>query len=236
VPEADLADLLERPARTRRPGAETVDDWSRGMPLSYARELCEYRRTSYDWRAAEARLNAVPRFRTEIDGLSIHFLHARSPHPGTVPLLTSHGWPGSAVEFPDVIEPLTAPADPADAFHVLCPSLPGFGFSGKPAGTGWTAERTAAAWAALMARLGYGRYAAHGVDRGSFITAIVGETDAEHLAGICPAMPFARPPRRSRWSRPSATSPGRRPRRGSSGTRAAARRSGPPARRPSDTA
>ncbi|MDG9706406.1 epoxide hydrolase family protein [Streptomyces sp. DH37] len=194
VPEADLDDLRERLARTRWPEAETVDDWSQGMPLSYARELCEYWRTSYDWRAAEARLNAVPQFRTEIDGLSIHFLHARSPHPNAMPLLMSHGWPGSVVEFLDVIELLTDPADPADAFHVVCPSLPGFGFSGKPTDTGWTAERTADAWAALMARLGYERYAAHGVDWGSFITAIVGETDAEHLAGIYLAMPFARPP------------------------------------------
>ncbi|MEC4016773.1 epoxide hydrolase family protein [Streptomyces sp. H27-D2] len=194
IPEADLTDLLQRLARTRWPEAETVADWSQGVPLGYLRELVSYWAGQYDWRATEARLNALPQFRTEIDGLGIHFLHVRSPHPNAMPLLMSHGWPGSVVEFLDVIGPLTDPADPADAFHVVCPSLPGYGFSDKPAGTGWTAERTAAAWAELMARLDYGRYAAHGVDWGSFITAVMGENDTGALAGIHLTMPFARPP------------------------------------------
>ncbi|MER7112504.1 epoxide hydrolase family protein [Streptomyces sp. NPDC000229] len=194
IPEADLADLKDRLARTRWPEAETVDDWSQGVPLDYLRDLAAYWRTSYDWRATEARLNAVPQFRTEIDGLGIHFLHVRSPHPGAVPLLLSHGWPGSVVEFLDLIGPLTDPEDPADAFHVVCPSLPGYAFSDKPTATGWTVERTAAAWARLMARLGYERYAAHGVDWGSFITGELGGIDAEHLIGIHLVMPFAKPP------------------------------------------
>ncbi|MFD4695241.1 epoxide hydrolase family protein [Streptomyces sp. NPDC058463] len=193
-PDADLADLGERLARTRWPDKETVGDWSQGVPLAYLQELAEYWRSTYDWRAAEARLNALPQFRTEIDGLGIHFLHVRSRHPQAKPLLLSHGWPGSVIEFLDIIGPLTDPEDPADAFHVVCPSLPGFGFSDKPAEAGWTVERTAAAWAELMNRLGYERYAAHGTDWGSFLTGILGESDAEHLVGIHLAMPFARPP------------------------------------------
>ncbi|WP_448321755.1 epoxide hydrolase family protein [Streptomyces sp. CO7] len=195
IPQADLDDLRRRLAMTRWPEAETVADWSQGVPLAWAQELCEYWATRYDWRAAEARLNAVPQFRTEIDGLGIHFLHARSPHPNALPLLITHGWPGSVVEFLDLIGTLTHPEDPADAFHVVCPSLPGYGFSDKPSGTGWTAERTAAAWTELMTRLGYHRYGAHGVDWGSFITGILGETDTGRLAGIYLAMPFARPPK-----------------------------------------
>lgn len=194
VPERDLTDLRERLLRTRWPDEETVDDWSQGVPAAYLRELAAYWHSGYDWRAAEARLNALPQFRTEIDGLGIHFLHVRSRHEGARPLLLSHGWPGSVIEFLDVIGPLTDPEDPADAFHVVCPSLPGFGFSDKPRTPGWTVERTAAAWAELMNRLGYQRYAAHGTDWGSFLTAILGETDAEHLTGIHIAMPFARPP------------------------------------------
>ncbi|WP_406149011.1 epoxide hydrolase family protein [Streptomyces sp. NBC_01012] len=194
IPEADLVDLKERLSRTRWPEAETVDDWSQGVPLAYAKELCEYWRTAYDWRATEARLNGVPQFRTEIDGLGIHFLHVRSPHPNALPLLITHGWPGSVVEFLDLVGPLTDPDDPADAFHVVCPSLPGYGFSDKPASPGWTAERIAASWAELMSRLGYDRFAAHGVDWGSFITGIIGETFPDRLAGLYLAMPFARPP------------------------------------------
>ncbi|MCI0383427.1 epoxide hydrolase family protein [Streptomyces sp. CNQ085] len=195
VPEADLTDLRERLARTRWPEAETVGDWSQGVPREYLEELAGHWRDGYDWRATEARLNALPQFRTEIDGLGVHFLHVRSPHPDAMPLLLSHGWPGSVVEFLDVVGALTDPVDPADAFHVVCPSLPGFAFSDKPAEAGWTIERTAAAWDELMSRLGYGRYAAHGTDWGSFLTAILGETRPERLAGIHVAMPFARPPR-----------------------------------------
>ncbi|WP_156724667.1 epoxide hydrolase family protein [Streptomyces apocyni] len=193
-PDTDLQDLENRLARTRWPEAETVDDWSQGVPLAYLRDLAGYWQTSYDWRATERRLNALPQFRTEIDGLGIHFLHVRSPHPGAMPLLMSHGWPGSVVEFLDVVRPLTDPEDPADAFHLVCPSLPGFGFSDKPARTGWTVERTAAAWATLMDRLGYPRYAAHGVDWGSFLTGVLGESESARLAGIHLVMPFAKPP------------------------------------------
>ncbi|GGU71985.1 epoxide hydrolase family protein [Lentzea flava] len=192
IPEESVVDLHERLARTRWPEAET--ERGQGVPLAYARELAEYWRTSYDWRKTEARLNALPQFRTEIDGLGIHYLHVRSPHPDATPLLISHGWPGSVVEFLDVIGPLVDPPDPADAFHVVAPSLPGFGFSDKPSGPGWTAERIATAWQTLMASLGYERYAAHGVDWGSFITAIMGETDTGQLLGIHLTMPFARPP------------------------------------------
>jgi epoxide hydrolase len=141
VPEVDLDDLRDRLRRTRWPDAETVDDWSQGTPLAYARSLCEYWLERYDWRAREARLNRFPQFRTEIDGLDIHFIHVRSPHDAAVPLIMTHGWPGSIIEFHKVIEPLADPAahggDAADAFHVVCPSLPGYGFSGKPARTGW---------------------------------------------------------------------------------------------------
>jgi epoxide hydrolase len=137
IPEADLDDLRDRLRRTRWPDAETVDDWSQGIRLSYLRDLCEYWLERYDWRACEASLNRFPQFRTSIDGLGIHFLHVRSPQADALPLIMTHGWPGSIVEFRKVIGPLTDPAahggDPADAFHVVCPSLPGFGFSAKPA-------------------------------------------------------------------------------------------------------
>ncbi|MCX4970524.1 epoxide hydrolase [Streptomyces sp. NBC_00654] len=195
IPDAQLADLRHRLASARWPEAETVGDWSQGMPLTYAKDLAAYWAQRYDWRAAEARLNAVPQFRTDIDGLGIHFLHARSPHPRALPLLVSHGWPGSVVEFLDIVDPLTDPPDPADAFHVVCPSLPGYGFSGKPSDSGWPVDRVAGAWATLMGRLGYDRYGAHGVDWGSFVTAAMAETDTGNLAGIHLTMPFARPPK-----------------------------------------
>ena len=197
VPDADLTDLRERLRRTRWPDAETVDDWTQGIPLSYVKELCEYWAERYDWRATEARLNRFPQFRTEIDGLGIHFIHARSAHPDALPLLMTHGWPGSVVEFHKVIEPLTDPSahggDPSDAFHVVCPSLPGYGFSDKPGRQGWNTERTAGAWARLMARLGYERYGAQGGDWGAAVTSNLGQQDLEHLAGIhlnmCVAVP-----------------------------------------------
>jgi pimeloyl-ACP methyl ester carboxylesterase len=194
VPDCELADLRTRLAATRWPDAETVDDWSQGMPLSYAKELSEHWAHRYDWRATEARLNEVPQFVTEVDGVDLHFLHARSPHPGAKPLLLTHGWPGSVAEFLDVIGPLTDPPDPADAFHVVAPSLPGYGFSGKPTTTGWTLERVAAAWVTLMGRIGYDRFFAHGSDWGSFITAILGHIAPEHVDGIHLVMPFASAP------------------------------------------
>jgi epoxide hydrolase len=188
IPESELDDLRRRLRQTRWPEAETVDDWSQGIPLAYVRDLCEYWRDRYDWRACEASLNRFPQFRTEIDGLSIHFLHVRSPHADALPLVLTHGWPGSIVEFRKVIEPLADPTayggDAADAFHVVCPALPGFGFSGKPARAGWGIERIADAWDALMTRLGYARYGAQGGDWGSGVTQALGARHAPHLAGL----------------------------------------------------
>jgi epoxide hydrolase len=188
VPDADLEDLRERLRRTRWPEAETVDDWSQGIPLAYARRLCEYWLERYDWRASEARLNRFPQFLTPVDGLDIHFIHARSPHQGALPLVITHGWPGSIVEFHKIIEPLADPVafggDAADAFHVVCPTLPGYGFSGKPAHPGWDVHRVAAAWDQLMARLGYERYGAQGGDWGSQVTTALGMNHADHLIGI----------------------------------------------------
>jgi epoxide hydrolase len=184
VPEHQLDDLRDRLARTRWPERETVDDWSQGIPLAYVQDLCRYWADGYDWRRAEAALNAVGQFKTEIGGLGIHFLHARSPHEGALPLLLTHGWPGSVVEFLKVIRPLVDPPDPADAFHVVSPSLPGYGFSDKPAAAGWGVPRIADAWAELMRRLGYGRYGAQGGDWGAIVTARLGVADPEHLAGI----------------------------------------------------
>jgi pimeloyl-ACP methyl ester carboxylesterase len=197
VPDADLADLRDRLRRTRWPEAETVDDWSQGVPLSYVRDLCEYWATEYDWRATEARLNALPQYRTEVDGLGIHFAHVRSPHPGALPLIMTHGWPGSVIEFLKVIGPLADPVadggDPADAFHVVCPSLPGYGFSGKPVTPGWGIGRIATAWAALMARLGYTRYGAEGSDWGTSISTLLAQHDPQHVAGIHLMPPLAPP-------------------------------------------
>ncbi|MDL4813429.1 epoxide hydrolase family protein [Actinomadura opuntiae] len=197
VPESDLADLRERLARTRWPEEATVDDWSQGVPLGYLRELCRYWAEEYDWRATERRLNALPQFRTSIDGLGIHFVHVRSPHEAALPLVLTHGWPGSVVEFLKVIGPLTDPTayggDARDAFHVVCPSLPGYGFSDKPARRGWGVERIADAWIRLMARLGYERYGAQGSDWGTTVTALIGQKDPAHLAGIHLTPPLAAP-------------------------------------------
>ena len=192
-----LDDLRDRLDRTRWPEAETVDDWSQGVPLDYLRELCRYWAHGYDWRARQARIDAFPQFRTEIDGLGIHFLHVRSPHPGALPLVITHGWPGSIVEFLDVIGPFTDPpahgGDASDAFHVVCPSLPGYGFSDRPTETGWGVHRTAQAWATLMARLGYERYGAQGGDWGAMVTSSIGWHDVEHLAGVHLNMPLVIP-------------------------------------------
>ena len=192
-----VADLRERLARTRWPEAETVDDWSQGIPLVYLQDLCGYWADGYDFAAAADRFNAFDQFRTEIDGLGIHFLHARSPQADAFPLVITHGWPGSVVEFHKVIGPLTDPVahggDPADAFHVVCPSLPGYGWSDKPERTGWNVDRIGRAWAELMARLGYDRYGAQGGDWGSMVTSAVGRDDAGHVAGIHLNMPIAAP-------------------------------------------
>jgi pimeloyl-ACP methyl ester carboxylesterase len=197
IAEAALDDLRQRLARTRWPEAETVADWSQGVPRGYLRELCRYWADGYDWRATEARLNALPQFRTEIDGLGIHFLHVRSPDPDALPLLLTHGWPGSIVEFLKVIGPLTDPTAhggvAADAFHVVCPSLPGYGFSDRPARTGWGIERIADAWGVLAARLGYRRYGAQGGDWGTSIATSLAQRHPEHLAGIHLTPPLAPP-------------------------------------------
>jgi len=188
VPEADLNDLRERLKRTRFPERETVEDWSQGVPLTYMKELCRYWGEEYDWRVTEALLNALPQFRTVIDGLGIHFIHVRSPQPDALPLTLTHGWPGSIVEFLKVIGPLADPVtyggDPVDAFHVVCPSLPGYGFSDKPAQPGWSVERIARAWSRLMAQLGYERYGAQGGDWGASISTSMGQQDPDHVAGI----------------------------------------------------
>ena len=197
IPDADLDDLRDRLHRTRWPEADTVDGWSQGVPLAYLQELCEYWADGYDWRATEARLNAFSQFRTTIDGLGVHFIHARSPHPDALPLVITHGWPGSIVEFGKVIGPLTDPTahggSASDAFHVVCPSLPGYGFSDKPGRAGWNVQRIARAWAVLMARLGYDRYGAQGGDWGTSITTSLGQQDASHLAGIHLNPPIAAP-------------------------------------------
>ena len=197
VTDAAIDDLVDRLRRTRWPEAETVDDWSQGIPLSYTQDLCRHWAEDYDWRATEARLNALPQFRTEIDGLGIHFIHVRSPHPDAVPLILSHGWPGSVIEFLKVIGPLTDPTahggDAADAFHVVVPSLPGYGFSDKPTEPGWDLARIASAWVELMGRLGYERFAAQGGDWGSMITATLGTNHPGSLIGIHVNMPMVLP-------------------------------------------
>ena len=197
APEGELEDLRARLRHTRWPEPETVDDWSQGVPLEYLQDLCAYWASDYDWRLIEARLNALPQFRTEIDGLGIHFLHVRSLHPGALPLVITHGWPGSVIEFLEVIGPLTDPGahggDAADAFHLVCPSLPGYGFSDKPTRPGWGVDRIAAAWAVLMARLGYERYGAQGSDWGTSIGASLAQRDPDHVAGIHLTPPLAPP-------------------------------------------
>jgi pimeloyl-ACP methyl ester carboxylesterase len=188
VPQADLDDLRDRLGRARWPEHETVGDWSQGVPIMWLRDICRYWAETYDWRAAEAQLNQFAHFRADLDGLGIHFIHARSPEPDATPLVMTHGWPGSVVEFLKVIGPLSDPrshgGDPADAFHVVCPSLPGFGFSDKPTETGWGLERIGRAWATLMADLGYSSYVAQGGDWGSAVTSCIGAQDPEHCVAI----------------------------------------------------
>jgi pimeloyl-ACP methyl ester carboxylesterase len=192
-----LEDLRRRLRATRWPEKEPVDDWSQGTPLGYVQDVCAYWAEKYDWRAREARINRFPQFRTQLDGLGIHFLHVRSRHADALPLVITHGWPGSIAEFQKVIEPLSDPTahggEARDAFHVVCPSLPGYGFSDRPARTGWNVDRIGGAWAALMARLGYGRYVAQGGDWGAMVTTAVGLQDREHCAGIHLNMPIAPP-------------------------------------------
>ena len=174
IPQSALDDLHDRLARTRFPRQIPESGWDYGTELGYERELVEYWRDTYDWRAEEARLNAFDHFTATVDGAHVHFIHQRSPEPGALPLIVTHGWPGSIVEFLDVLGPLTDPrahgGDPADAFHVVAPSIPGYAFSGPTNERGWDPKRVAEAWATLMAGLGYARYGAQGGDWGAIIT------------------------------------------------------------------
>ena len=198
VPQTALDDLKRRLDNVRWPERETVNDWSQGAPLAQVQSLVAYWRDSYDWRRCEAMLNGFGQYRCEIDGLGIHFLHIRSPHRGAMPLLLSHGWPGSVIEFHKVIGPLTDPTAHGgraeDAFDLVIPSLPGFGFSDKPAHTGWKVGRIAAAWAELMRRLGYDRYVAQGGDWGAAITTALGKQKPSELAAIHINLPLVLPP------------------------------------------
>jgi pimeloyl-ACP methyl ester carboxylesterase len=188
IPDAAIDDLKQRLAGTRWPDPETVGDWSQGVRVENARALVDHWQHRYDWRRLESALNRHPQFVTEIDGLDIHFVHVRSEHPDAMPLILTHGWPGSVLEFLKLIGPLTDPVayggDAADAFDVVIPSLPGFGFSQKPTRTGWTASRVASAWAELMTRLGYSRWAAQGGDWGAVVTTALGAMRPEGLVGI----------------------------------------------------
>ena len=188
IPQADLDDLSTRLARTRWPDALEGVGWDYGIPLDYVRDLADYWRTGYDWRLHERQLNEFPQFTTVIDGQRVHFLHVRSPEPDATPLVMTHGWPGSVAEFTRVIGPLTDPAahgaDPADAFHLVVPSIPGYGFSGPTREPGWDVQRVARAWDELMTRLGYARYGAQGGDWGSAISRELGITAASHVLGV----------------------------------------------------
>ena len=188
IPQAALDDLRSRLAMTRWPQQLPGADWDKGVPVQYLNGLADYWQHGYDWRSAEAELNEFPQFITEIDGQRVHFLHIRSAEPDATPLLLIHGWPGSFTEFLDLIGPLTDPAahggEPADAFHLVIPSLPGFGFSGPLSGSGWNSMRMASALAELMARLGYSRYGAQGGDYGAFVAPDLGRVDPEHVIGV----------------------------------------------------
>jgi pimeloyl-ACP methyl ester carboxylesterase len=197
IPDSELEDLRARLRRTRWPEPATAGGWAQGVPLHYLRELCAYWADAYDWRATEARLNAMPQFRADIDGLGIHLLHVRSPEPDATPLVITHGWPGSVVEFLNAIGPLSDPAahggDATDAFHVVCPAPPGYGFSDKPAQTGWGIERIARAWCELMSQLGYERFGAQGSDWGTSISTSIAQHAPDRVIGLHLTPPLAPP-------------------------------------------
>ena len=204
IPKAALDDLAARLERTRWPDAETIradegaaHDWNQGVPLGYAKEIRDYWLNEYDWPARQAYFNRFPQFMTEVDGLDIHFIHRESAHPDAVPLVITHGWPGSIVEFHRIIEPLADPTshggDARDAFHIVCPSLPGFGFSGQPENTGWNIPKIAAAWDEIMARLGYDRYFAQGGDWGTTVSNALAARHSGRCVGIHVNMPGGRP-------------------------------------------
>ena len=197
VENTQLQELRQRIANTRWPEQETCEGWDQGVPLAYARELADYWASEYDWRRWEQHLNHWPQFTTRIDGIDIHFMHVRSTHEDALPMIISHGWPGSVVEFYKIIEPLTQPekhgSTGADAFHLVLPSLPGYGFSGLPTRTGTSVEAIGRMWGKLMARLGYDRYVAQGGDWGSIITQSMGQTETTHCAAIHTNMPLVIP-------------------------------------------
>jgi len=197
IAPGDIEDLRRRLRATRWPEPETTGDWNQGIPLDYVQTVCRYWAQDYDMQRLAERLNRFPQFRTEIDGLGIHFLHVRSPHEDALPLVITHGWPGSVVEFLKVIEPLTDPTrhggTARDAVHVVCPSLPGYGFSDKPSRAGWGAEKIGRAWGKLMARLGYERWVAQGGDWGALVTTSIAQTETAHCLGVHVNMPIVAP-------------------------------------------
>ena len=211
VPEAELTELRKRINATRWPDRETVQDGSQGVQFATMQKLARHWATDYDWRKCEARLNALPHFITEIDGLDIHFVHVRSKHDNALPLIVTHGWPGSFIEQLKIVDPLTNPtahgASASDAFHVVIPSMPGYGFSGKPTTTGWDPGRIARAWVTLMKRLGYTKFVAQGGDWGSLITDLMGAQAAPELLGIHNSMPNAVPPEIFKAIQPGGTPP-----------------------------
>jgi epoxide hydrolase len=197
IPQADLDDLRRRLAAVRWPAGLPEAGWDRGVPLAYLQDLVRYWQTEYDWRAAEERMNRFPQFLDEIDGVGVHYLHVRSPEPDATPMIVTHGWPGSFLEFEEVIGPLTDPrahgGDPADAYHLVIPALPGFGFSGPHGLPGWSVPRTAAVWAELMARLGYDEYVVQGADFGAAVSMVLAYTHPEQARALHLNMLVMRP-------------------------------------------